>query len=404
MDCTTLWKERAIAFRNEAFRYFRLIGNSGFMFSLYALFLAGGYFYPSFIAWLPDYFPVGTAFTLVFAYLLTKSPLRTFLKEGDVVFLLPLETKMKNYFHRSIIYSIFVQFGAIAFLFLILGPLFQARVMDDTRYFLLVFLFLLMSKWWNNYAKWAELRLQDKRERRFSMVGRFIINIIYFYFLFVALSLPFTVVILIIKGVLYIFYYRPLLFKHPLKWLLLIEEESDRVARFYRFVQSFTDVPFRKAKLKRRKALSLFIDRFVWKRNNVFNVMFWKAFIRSGDYLGMYIRLLIVGSLVMYAFPSEWVRGAVFLLFLYMTSVQLKTIRTHYDVLLWPDLYPVSSNEKKKAFIPFMQILLFVQTCLFAVVYLIVGESIGLLLLLLLLGIAYSAVYPSFYWKKIEEA
>lgn len=403
MDVNTLWKERASSFRNEAFRYLRLIGNSGFMFSLYALFLAGGYFYPSFIAWLPESFPVAFAFTIVFAYLLTRTPLRTFLKEGDVVFLLPLETKMHPFFQRSLIYSICVQFAAVAFLFLILGPLFQDRITDEMSYFFLVFLFLFLSKWWNNAAKWVELRLQDQRERRFSTVGRFVINVIYLYFLFVAVSLPFTIVILIIKFVLYVLYYRRLLAHHPLKWTLLLEEESDRTARFYRFVQSFTDVPYMKAKVKRRRMLSALSDFFVWKRKNIYDVMFWKAFLRSGEYLGIYVRLLFVGSLVMYAFPSEWVRLAVALLFLYMTSVQLKTIRFHYDVLLWPDLYPVSPMDKKKAFVPFMQVLLLMQTCLFTVVYFIVGESFRLLFLLFILGLLFSWMYPSFRWQYGKE-
>ncbi|WP_158737570.1 ABC transporter permease [Alteribacillus sp. YIM 98480] len=400
MDVTDLWEERSKRFWNEAIRYLRLLGNSGFMFSLYALFLAGGYFYPSFIEWLPETFPVPFVLTALFTYLLTVCPLRTFLKEGDLVFLLPLEQQLKSYFRKSVIYSIVMQSVPLAILLLLTGPLFQDRVSSNTSYLYIVLFLLLAGNIWNYAVRWAEIRIQDDDKRKAHIGGRALINAIYCYFLFVAAPLWFVLTVLLIMVFLYGFYHIKLLRNHPLKWELLLRLEEKRLSAFYRFVQSFTDVPHIKMAVRRRRWLSAAADRYLWNSGSIYSVLFGKAFIRSGEYFGMYVRLLLTSALVMYAFPSEWVRLGAALLFLYMTSVQLKTLWHHLDTIMWPDLYPVSYHEKESAFKQLMKKLLIFQTILLTVVYWIVSVSVLPGLLILAAGFTFSLTYPVYKGKR----
>ncbi len=391
---TELWKERSRGFWNEAIRYLRLIGNSGFMFSLYALFLAGGYFYPSFIEWLPDTFPAQLVLAGIFTYLLTRCPLRTFLKKGDLVFLLPLETKLTDYFRRSVFYSTFMQSISISIIFLLLGPLFQDRVSTDRSYLYTVLLGLLIANVWNNVSRWGEVHLQDKQKRAFLILGRTIVNGVFAYLMFVEAPIWFPVVVLLLMVFLYVFYYRHLGRHYLLNWELLLQLEARRLSVFYRFVQSFTDVPYVETAVKKRPLLSKLVDRLVWKTENVYLILFTKAFTRSGEYLGMYLRLLITGGLVMYAFPSEWVRTGVALLFIYMTSVQLRTLWHHLDTTIWPDLYPVAGTDKKNAFQKLVTFLLTLQTLLFLMVYSFVSFSILPIAIILAFGLLLSFYFP----------
>ncbi|SDH56194.1 ABC-2 type transport system permease protein [Alteribacillus persepolensis] len=383
MDVVQLWKDRSKGFWGEAIRYLRLLGNSGFMFSLYALFLAGGYFYPAFIEWLPDTFPAALVIAGLFTYLLTRCPIRTFLKRGDLVFLLPLEPRLQPFFRNSVMYSVIMQSVTIAVIFLLLGPLFEDRVSPETSYFYSVLALLLLVNAWNNAARWAEVRLQEEEKRRLHAGVRGVINAVFCGFLFT--TAPFWLIgaVCVIMACLYSFYHISLLRQHPLKWEVLLEMEEKRLSAFYRFVQSFTDVPHIKMSVKRRRFLTAISDRLLWRSGSVYYVLYGKAFIRSGEYFGMYMRLLLVGALVMYAFPYDWFRLGVGLLFLYMTSVQLRSLWYHLDITIWPDLYPVSWKEKKSAFQLLLKQLLIFQTFLLAIIYWLVGTSLlpGFLLL-----------------------
>ncbi|MFZ4451864.1 ABC transporter permease [Salibacterium aidingense] len=394
MDIASLWGDRVKAFWNEAIRYLRLLGNSGFMFSLYALFLVGGSFYPSFIDWLPEAVPVSFLFAVLFTYLLTRCPLRTFLKEGDLVFLLPLENQLKGYFHKSVMYSFIMQSFSMTIVYLVLGPLFKNRVADDGLYLYVVLLFLLLINLWNYVSIWAEARIQEDAGRQKHAAARAVLNFAAAYLLFQHAALWFPLAVLLLMLFVYLFYYYPLLRRHLLKWEVLLKLEEKRLSVFYRFVQSFTDVPNIKGGIKRRKWLTVLTDRWLWRNTSVYRVLFGKGFIRYGEYLGMYVRLLLAGGLVMYAFPNDWFRVAAALLFLYMTSVQLRTLWHHLDTAMWPDLYPVSLQQKQTSFQEMVKILLLFQTVLLTIVYSLVASSLMPGLIVLGTGGLFCWFYP----------
>ncbi|SFL63912.1 ABC transporter permease [Salibacterium qingdaonense] len=394
MNIESLWKDRVQTFWNQAVRYLRLIGNSGFMFSLYALFLAGGYFYPSFMEWLPSSVPVSLLFTLLFAYLLTRCPLRTFLKEGDLVFLLPLESRLKSYFTKSVIYSYVFQSAAVVIVFLLLGPLFRDRVVDDNMYMYTSLFLLLLINGWNYASFWAETRFQEEMTRFKHTAGRAVLNAAAAYLLFQGAPLWFPAAVVLVCAFVYIFYYYPLLRRHLLKWEVLLQQEEKRVSAFYRFVRSFTDVGHVKTRVKRRRWLNAPLDRWVWNKGSVFMVLFGKSFMRSGEYLGMYVRLILAAGLVMYAFPNDWFRMAAAFLFLYMTSVQLRALWHHLDVTIWPDLYPVAHVYKQNDFKALVKTLLAAQTILLTLVYLLTSGSLLPGVVLIGAGLALCFLYP----------
>lgn len=67
MNPVDLWRERALGFWNVAFRYIRLMANSGLMVAIYGTLLIIGLYYQSFLDWLPAEFPVLQILTVLFA-------------------------------------------------------------------------------------------------------------------------------------------------------------------------------------------------------------------------------------------------------------------------------------------------------------------------------------------------
>lgn len=368
-----LWEERAGEFAGTAMRYLRLVANSGFMFSIYALFLVGGFMYPAFLEWLPAYVPVLELFTLLFTYFLTRNPIRTFLKEADMVFLLPVENQLRSYFRKSVVYSYTLQSLFIVLLYFILGPLYQNRLFEESNSFLLVLVIILAVKGWNIASAWAEWRLQDHRVRFGLLAGRVILTASLLYIVFADASWLMTVILLAVMAGVYAFWHGRLAKKYALKWEAVFLMEQRRLSSFYRFIQSFADVPFIKSPVKRRRWLSGLAERMPFQKDKAYRYMYVKAFVRSGEYLGMYARLLLVGCLVMYAFPFEWLRVLVSVLFVYLTGVQLRTLWYHFDTNIWPDLYPLALSEKEYSFQFLVLRLLMLQSVLFAGAYLLLG-------------------------------
>ncbi|MDV2888540.1 ABC transporter permease, partial [Alkalihalophilus pseudofirmus] len=68
------------------------------------------------------------------------------------------------------------------------------------------------------------------------------------------------------------------------------------------------------------------------------------------DYLGLFVRLTVIGSLAIYFITFGIGQILLSLLFLYLTGFQLLPLLRHYQNKLWIDLYPVSEKYKQAAF------------------------------------------------------
>ncbi|KHF42040.1 ABC transporter permease [Halalkalibacter okhensis] len=348
-DGMTLWKERVNAYWNMAIRYLRLIGNSGFLFTVYVLIIIGSYYYSVFLDWLPQSFPAVWVFVAVFAHLLTRSGVRTFVKPADVVFLLPYESKLGAYFQASKWYSIGLQSGIILLALVVLSPLFSEYLAAEAGSLLLVFVLLIAAKGWNIIASFEEQRFQSESDRRSHFLLRGIINLVFTYLLFSGASLLFVLAIFVIMAGLYVMYYQKLAKKLSIKWDHLIEVEQEMLFFFYRIANAFTDVPQLRNKVRPRTYLKGFMPILIDSKKSVYHYLFVKSFIRANDYLGIYVRLVLIAAVILLALPTGWLQVVVLLLFMHMVTTQLSTLWYHYDTNMWVDLYPVEDTEKTGA-------------------------------------------------------
>ncbi|WNF37573.1 ABC transporter permease [Bacillaceae bacterium IKA-2] len=399
-----LWSKRVKDYWNMAIRYLRLIGNSGFLFTIYIAIIAGSYYYSELIKWLPETFPAPLFLALITAFLLTKSPLRTFVKEGDLVFLSPLEGKLAAYFRSSLYYSFLIQSFVIILVIVLLTPLYRNFLVDDPRSLLLIIVVLLVSKAWNLAAQSEEGRLLFTAQRTSHKVGRFFINICLTYFLFAQATLWFILALLFIKGLLFFFYYQHLKKQHSLKWEYLIETEEQMLMFFYRIANAFTDVPKLSTKVKARRMFSWIPNLLPFKQATTFHYLYVKSFTRANDYFGVYLRLLMIGVLLLFYIQIDF--GAVFisLLIIYMSALQLSTLWNHHSLKIWIDLYPINGQVRKKSFSNVVLSLLIIKTFVFALATFIATANFIETGLVLIIGSAVSYLYANFLLHKRAEA
>jgi len=96
----------------------------------------------------------------------------------------------------------------------------------------------------------------------------------------------------------------------------------------------------------------------------------------------MYIRLIVIGGVVIFFVPNNWLKVVFALLFIYMANFQMITLFFHYRTSIWLDIYPLNKQKKETTFIKWLVQLTFVQTIIFALLFLVWLDLAGLVLTL----------------------
>ncbi|GAK05225.1 LOW QUALITY PROTEIN: ABC transporter, permease protein EscB [Geomicrobium sp. JCM 19037] len=397
MNIEQLFSDRRQAFWNVSIRYIRLMANSGLMAAVLALILIIGLYYQNFLDWLPQDFPVLLVLTVLFAYMLTRSPIRTFFQSGDLVYLLPLEAKLDRYTRQAQVYSWTIQSAVFVFVLFLLGPLYIDRLSPEFSHLLMTIAVFLVAKAWNIQAQWQNYEANTLQINGSSGYG-FILSLHCLYW-----SLSLCLVLLLLMGFLLAFYYRPKMKNHQLKWDQLIELEEQTLNSFYRFANAFTDVPHLKSRVRKRSMLANQWERLHNKSSNTYVYLYGKTFARSGDYFGIFVRLAIVGALLVYATPGEWqwLAVAISVLFTYITGSQLVTIYYHHRTIVWPDLYPVHQHVREQSVQSFVRTLMVAQVFWLTLITGITSMSVAYAMMVLFIGLLLVIFYAQVQVPKL---
>jgi len=396
-DENKLWRDRAGGRMKDLGRYLRYIFNGHIVIVLLFLIGTAAFYYQEWIKNLSPNFPSALVIAVLIGIIVTYSPVYNFLLEADKVFLLPLEEKLKGYFLRSGFASLVFQGYIILLVLAVLMPIY-AHVSDNGfGSFIPFLLVLLLVKAWNLAANWKIQFYVEASVHRWDFLVRYLINTVFTYLMFKQANIFILIVIGIIM-VLYYYSFHIRTTKMGLKWDLLIDGEEKRMASFYRLANLFTDVPKLKDTVKRRKYLDLFISKIPFLQEKTYLYLFARTFLRSSDYLGLFVRLTVIGALAIYFISFGIGQLVLTILFVYLTGFQLLPLWNHHQNKLLVDLYPVSQKDKTASFHLLLTIILVVQSCIFALLILIKGEWFYSLLVLGA-GLVFSYLFVYFYSK-----
>ncbi|WP_026905675.1 ABC transporter permease [Paucisalibacillus globulus] len=381
-------------------RYLKYIFNGHIAFAMLFFIAALAYYYQQWLSTLPENFPTAWIMGIVLGIVVSYSPVRTLLKEPDLVFLIPAEHKMGAYFRNALIYSFVIQLYMVAIVVAAFGPLYFASYPErsgDT--YLLTIAVVLIFKLWNLIANWWMLRIREKSIRTIDQIARLLLNIAVIYFLISGevLVAGITTILFVI-----VFLYDLSLSRKQtgLAWELLLEKDQNRAQSFYRFANLFTDVPHLKNRIKSRHWLvSIINKRIPFDRKNTYDYLYRITFIRGGDYLSMYLRLIVLGGLFIYFIPNIWIKVIFAILFVYMSSFQMMTLYQHHRTIMWLDLYPVEVESRRKALIKWLVQLAIIQTIIYAIVFLVTGAYLGFVVTLVG-GILFTYLFTNGYVKQ----
>ncbi|MEW9501662.1 ABC transporter permease [Jeotgalibacillus marinus] len=362
-----VWVNRLQDYNRELQKYLRYILNGHLMFVLVFAIGGGGYAYSNWVNTLSTDFNAAVIMALVLGIIVTMSPIYTYLKEPDKVYLTPLEGQMKRYFQSAIVSSFFFQSYLVLVALAVSMPMYvKVQGVAFVDFFWLLAIVLLL-KIWNLMLRWTVLRHQEVLTHRVDMVCRLILNVTFLWAIFAQIPLWVIMAIgVILLG--YLLALKKTSASKTIKWELLIDLEQARLHRFYRFANLFTDVPHLKGQAKRRRWLDPLLNRSSFGAKHTYRYLFVRTFLRSDEYFGLWVRLTLIASIIIIGSGIVWVKVMVALLFLYLTGFQLMPMLRKHELKIWPDLYPLSTDYKYDSFKGVLSNVLIVQATVFILV------------------------------------
>jgi ABC-2 type transport system permease protein len=361
MTMESIWKRRQQLHLKKFSRYSKYIFNDHFVIVLLFLIGALAFRYSEFVKTLtPDFVWGEVLIVLLFSLSIFIGKLATLVEAADQVFLLAKEKEWGGYFQKAKRYSLVFPAVLLFFIAAAAMPLLFAGRTIQISDFLPIYATLLLLKSIQLDLQVLALKCNERAVIRkinglLWIFGVLLFSISIFFNPWVAPVLVTLYTVLLHKKVQVRFET-----KYPLyQWENITAAEEQRTARVNRIINLFTDVPQVKNKAKRRKYLDGILRR-VEGKGNTFQYLYARAFMRGTDYSGLFVRLLLIGVVLLAATPAKSLSLALSLLFLYLTGFQLMPLYFHYNENMMNRLYPVPNGDK---FAGFKKIITYLLGC-----------------------------------------
>lgn len=342
-----LFATRLKQHQKQMMRYLRYVFNDHFVLACTFLLGGVGLYYSDFVKTLPaNFLPGKVVILIVLVGLLHVGTFVSLTKPADQVFLLPKEVQMQDFLNRAFRYSLWFPFAVLVLGAGFLMPLYVVSTQQSYWAF-----FPLVLLLWS--LKVAFLYL-----RRYQLVQNpWLASRCYPLWLvtsgaMLAVALWFSPWLGLIGSLLLALVYRELLLnrvKQPLAWDKMITTENSRLQRIYRFINLFTDVPQIATSVKRRKYFDGILALIPKDQGHSYLYLFSHRLLRGSDFGGLYARLLVLGSLLLYFVAERWFSIGLGCLFLYLIGFQLAPLYNQFQYMVMTQLYPLPQKQKARA-------------------------------------------------------
>ena len=332
-----LWRTRLRQHVQAQQKYLRLVFNDHFVLILLILFGGALYVYSQIVKTLQPSWWLALCLAIIFTGLLSFGQLATLAEAPDQIFLLPKAEAFRQYLLKSRHYSLLLPGVLLTFASLAMWPLFAQLGKDPAS----ATVTLLMAVWlfkdldlWLQLLKRYQLPTQWHHQR---------------------------LLLLAISGAAFFagFYLHPAV-------TLLVALILDLV-----FNNLFTDVPGLANSVHRRRYLDGLLKLVKPRQATTWLSLYLRGFLRGGEYLGLYLRLLVIGAVIVAVLSPWWLALGFAILFLYMVGFQLLPFYYQYDEIVFTHLYPVAPDQKPAAFERLLTVLLLIEVATFTLVTLL---------------------------------
>ncbi|MNJ35410.1 Bacterial ABC transporter protein EcsB [compost metagenome] len=347
MELKALYQKRKHAFWGKVLPFFPYVLQSGVAVLLLLSLIAFSAWYTTFLTNLPHDFPVRLIVFFTLALFTAHAGFRTYLRDADVVLLMPQESNMKQYLLPARIRGVVYKLLGLFLITIILWPLVMISKIDMLPLWVLLLLLALLKSF-SGYAYWQEVNVispNAKRWLQFLRWGITILLLAVWIWQPIWKSAIFTLLLLIT----YLFVLR-IPMKHRLAWENLIAVEKAAASRVMLILSWFVDVQADGQKVVHRPLLSGIGQRIPWKKELSYKYLLQKTLIRS-ELLAIVFRLWILGTFLVVWSGGSWLGTAVYLLFVFLIGAQLTSLRQVHEDSPAVQYYPIPEGVRKNTVI-----------------------------------------------------
>lgn len=382
MSMQELLKKRSNERIKKAGKYAKYIFNDHFVIVIIFILGALALQYSEFVKTLePDYIWGKVLWAIVLSAAVSFGRPATLVEPADLVFLSSQEREWVRHLADARKRSLLLPFAVLLFLSAVAMPmLYLGQAFSLVNLAGLAFIGLLL-KWTELGISLQSFHMGPKKRQAPVRLLLFVAGI------FVYLAALWTQVLwglLLALLVLLVFEAGFRKANALLDWTWMVDSEEGRQARINRLINLFTDVPQVQSRAKRRKKLDGVVRQLAGKGDNPYQYLYARAFVRNGDYSGLYLRLLALGCLVLAFAGNLWLTLLLSVLFLYLTGFQLLPMYAHFDQHVLNRLYPVTPGMKYTGYLQALRGLLLLEAVAFALFALVgAGWQAGISVLVL---------------------
>ena len=298
-----IWTNRFVHYMNELQKYMKFVFTGHLAIVLLFTIGAGGYAYSEWLKEVPSDFPAAIIAAVLIGGALTLGAPVTLLKPADIVFFLPMENKIEEYLRRSLRYSLFSQLPVPYIIFIILLPLLAATNVAGKPQFILTAVVILLVKWLYVETEYYYRRANEGQGIWKDRLVRFVMAALLLYTMLA--GIPYFVPVIGLVMAVYYLLWKKRSAANPFPYEHFIALEQNRMMRFYRFANYFTDVPHLTGSVSRRAWLGFIMRPARFGQMSPQRYLLRRTLVRTDDIFWLWVRLtaLAMFGVIFIPFP-----------------------------------------------------------------------------------------------------
>ena len=356
-----------------------------------------------------ELYSVYTAVTVVFSYYLVSTKIKTYIKEADAVFLLPLEKYYRKVGLKTVINSTVVHIITVIIFYFATKPI-TNLIGNIDRLSIIMLLIVII---WNNLLKY--LQVIHYKEIIWSKLLLFIVIFMQLLVVFFD-DIAIRIIYLISIIVLAVFTYYIMKNagnklnakdqeKYVVNWNQAADYDKHRIESYLKFVNMFVDVPLSGVKVARRKYFDILLPKLTkdnFKKENSFKYYYYRVFLRQENTVYLALRLMLLAVLVIYSFKNTYVSGLAIISYSYLTIIQLVPLYKQMSNNIWHSILPVSEDIKIKSYKQLLTSVMIVTTLLLGVVSILLSSFSTMNILVIIGSVVIANILSKIFIGKVK--
>lgn len=354
-----IWQLRLAHYSSELQKYMRFIFTGHIAIVIVFLLGAGGYQYSEWLKVVTSDFPVAWVMGGILGFAIAWSHPVTLLKEPDAVYLLPLEEKMPSYFSAANQFTFFSKIMISIALYIAAIPLLKVVSPITIQMIWLGLGIVIVLKYLHvqiefayRYVTRGDLIWLD-RLLRFIGSGFTVMTYLNGWY--------YVTVCLFLLQLVYLIWLKKKMYGLPVPYEHFITIEQNRMMRFYRFANYFTDVPHLRGAVRRRQWLDMSYRLVPYQQKKAQHYLVWRTFIRTNDHFYLWLRLTVISALVAAFVDITMVRFIMAGALAFATAIQLQQALTKAGAFRMDMLYPLPDLARKQAATSVVRLIIILQ-------------------------------------------